>query len=102
MSNVIKLQRKPRPLRATYQPSAPYTVERMDHESGSILYEVVDMRPESYRTVCFTDDDCGRNGYAKYDAEQIARGLNFLLQCGKENLPNVREHDDFEMENDDD
>ena len=35
----------------------------------------------------------GENGYAKFDAEQIARGLNLLVQYGKESLPNVKEHD---------
>ena len=52
MSNVIRLRRKPRPLQKTYQPSAPYEVERQDEESGSITYFVADMRPDHYRTVC--------------------------------------------------
>lgn len=93
MSNIVKIERKPRPLRKTYQPNAPYVVERADDED-SIRYEVLDERPESYRIVCFVDDDEGRSGYAKHDAEQIARGLNMLVQYGKETLPNVKDRDD--------
>jgi hypothetical protein len=36
----------------------------------------------------------GTNAYAKHDAEQIARGLNLLVQYGKEQLPNVRKTED--------
>lgn len=93
MSNVVKLKRKPRPLRATYQPKAPYEVEREDWDDGTIAYHVADMRPESYRTVCTTTDYEGDNPFAKHDAEQIARGLNLLVQYGKETLPKVK--DDF-------
>lgn len=93
MSNIVKIERKPRPLRKTYQPNAPYVVERSDDED-SISYDVIDERPESYRRVCFIDDDEGRSGYAKFDAEQIARGLNLLVQYGKETLPNVKDRDD--------
>ena len=96
MTNIVKLKRKVRPLKKTYQPNAPYAVERHDEDDGSISYEVWDERPESYRRVARTDDDLGRNGYAKFDAEQIARGLNFLVQCGKEDLPKVRDLDDLE------
>jgi hypothetical protein len=95
MSNIVKLKRKPRPLRKTYSPTAPYVVEREDQDYGAIIYEVVDERPGSYRTVCYTDDDSGGNAYAKHDAEQIARGLNLLVQYGKETLPAVRDTDDF-------
>ena len=92
--NIVKLKRKVRPLRKTYQPSAPYVVERSDDEY-SIRYEVMDERPESYRIVCWVDDDGGRAaGYAKHDAEQIARALNFMVQCGKEDLPKVQDRDD--------
>lgn len=91
MSNVVRLKRKPRPLKKTYSPTAPYVVNREDHDSGSITYEVYDERPDSYRFVCGISDDYGSNGYAKHDAEQIARGLNLLVQYGKENLPSVRE-----------
>jgi hypothetical protein len=93
VTNVVKLKRPPRPLRKTYQPAAPYEVERVDQDSGSISYEVVDMRPSTYRIVCFVPDDLGRNGFAKHDAEQIARGLNMLVQYGMERLPNVKERD---------
>ena len=93
MSNIVKIPRKIKPLQKTYQPKAPYAVERSD-DDYSIGYEVIDERPETYRIVCFVDDDEGRSGYAKYDAEQIARGLNLLVQYGKETLPNVKERDD--------
>lgn len=91
--NIVKLKRKPRPLTKTYHPNAPYVVEREDQEDGSITYEVLDERPESYRVVCHTSDDCGGNPYAKHDAEQIVRALNLMVQYGKEILPNVREQD---------
>lgn len=95
MNNVVKLKRKIRPLQKTYQPNAPYVVERSD-DDYSIRYEVMDERPDSYRIVCFVDDDEGRSGYAKHDAEQIALALNFMVQCGKEELPKVRDSDDFQ------
>ena len=104
MTNVVKLKRKPRPLRKTYQPKAPYEVEREDWDDGTIAFHVVDCRPDSYRTVCTTNDDGGCNAYAKFDAEQIARGLNLLVQYGKETLPIVKDTDDFddlELEDDD-
>jgi len=91
MNNVIPLKRKPRPLRKTHQPNAPYVVERVDHDGGNISYDILDERPESYRFVCATSDDMGANPYAKHDAEQIVRGLNLLVQYGKEKLPTVRE-----------
>jgi hypothetical protein len=93
MGEVVKLKRRPRPLRKTYQPSAPYEVEREDNDDGSITFWVADMRPETYRTLCHTNDDMGRNGYAKHDAEQIARGLNLLVQYGKEKLPTVKDRE---------
>lgn len=93
MSNVIKLPRRLRPLRKTYQPTAPYEVEREDQEDGSITYFVADMRPETYRTVAFSNDDSGGNPYAKFDAEQIARGLNLLVQYDMEKLPNIKIRD---------
>lgn len=101
MDNVLKLKRKPRPLKKTYQPMAPYVAERCD-DDFSVCYEVMDERPESYRRVCVIDDDEGRNGYAKHDAEQIARGLNLMVQFGKETLPNVKDRemdDDFGGDN---
>jgi hypothetical protein len=93
MGKVVKMPRKVRPLQKTYRPSAPYVVERSD-DDYSVIYEVMDERPESHRIVCFVDDDEGRSGYAKHDAEQIARALNFMVQCGKEALPNVPDSDD--------
>lgn len=102
MSNVINLKRRPRPLRKTYQPLAPYEVERVDHDDGEIAYEVMDARPESYRIVCIVADDNGRNPYAKFDAEQIARGLNLLVQYGKESLPNVKDRDFADLDLGDD
>jgi hypothetical protein len=93
MSNVVRLKRKPRPLRKTYSTTSPYVVERQDQDDGSITYEIFDERPESYRFVCGVSDDCGGNPYAKHDAEQISRGLNLLVQYGKETLPAVRDRD---------
>lgn len=90
MSNIIRLPRKVRPLTKTYQPSAPYVVERVDDDQGEIRYEVIDERPESHRIVCST---LLEDGYAKHDAEQIVRGLNMLVQSGKEKLPAVKEKD---------
>jgi hypothetical protein len=90
MGTVVKLKRKVRPLSKTYQPNAPYVVAREDQDNGSIAYEIYDERPDSYRYVCATSDDGGGNPYAKHDAEQIARGLNMLVQFGKETLPNVQ------------
>jgi hypothetical protein len=94
VSNIIQLRRRPRPLRKTYSATAPYEVERQDEDDGAITYLVADMRPESYRTVSYTTDMAGVNPYAKHDAEQIARGLNMLVQYGMEKLPNVRDRDD--------
>lgn len=105
MGEVLKLRRRPRPLRKTYQPTAPYEVEREDLDDGTIAYHAVDMRPDSYRTVCTIDDDGGNDGYAKHDAEQIVRGLNLLVQYGKETLPRVKEDDfsdNLDMGDDDD
>jgi len=93
MAEIVRLKRKPRPLRKTYSPDAPYVVHRADHEDGEIVYEVMDERPGSYRIVCFVPDDEGRNGYAQHDADQIARGLNLLVQYGKETLPSVQDQD---------
>jgi len=49
MTNVVRLKRKPRPLRKTYSPLAPYVVMREDQDDGSITYDVFDERPDSYR-----------------------------------------------------
>ena len=91
MGAVIKLHRKPRPLTKTYQPKAPYIVERHDDDDGTIRFEVIDERPGSYRRVCVTDDDCGEDPYAKHDAEQIARALNMMVQLNKEQLPQMKD-----------
>lgn len=99
--NIIKFKRKPRALRKTYDPTMPYEVERVDQEDGSISFHVVDVRPDSYRDVCVTNDAYG-NGYAKHDAEQIALGLNMLVSYGKEKLPNVKSADDADLDCDDD
>jgi hypothetical protein len=93
MAKVIKLVRKVRPLKKTYYPMAPYEVEREDLDDGTIEHHVVDMRPDSYRTVVTTRDYEGDNPYSKFDAEQIVKGLNMLVQYGMEKLPNVKERD---------
>ncbi len=94
MAEIVRLKRKVRPLTATYQPNAPYVVEREDGDDDTIYYRISDTRPDSYRYICSTDDDYGSNPYAKYDAEQIAKGLNMLVQYGMEKLPNVKTEDD--------
>lgn len=74
-----------RPLRKTYSPTHPYTVERHDQEDGSIQYEIWDNRPDSYRRLCVVaedyceDDVPSRNrGQAKTDADLIVRALNLM------------------------
>lgn len=91
MAEIVKLKRKPRPLKKTYQPNAPYAVRRQDQDDGTITYEIYDERPDSYRFICGVADYPGEGAYAKHDAEQMARGLNMLVQYGMEKLPNVRE-----------
>lgn len=102
MADILQFRRKPRPLRKEYDPSAPYEVERVDYDDGTISYLITDVRPDSYRIICVTDDE--GNPYAKHDAEQIARGLNMLVEYKMEQLPNIRElPDDFyDCEGDDD
>lgn len=104
MTNVIQLRRKPRPLRATYNPISPYEVEREDQDDGSIWFVVTDMRPDTYRTVCQTNDYEGQNRYAKTDAENVARGLNLLVQHNLEVLPKRQPNkpDDFDFDDEDD
>lgn len=92
--NVVKIKRKPRPLQKRYSPAMPYEVEREDQEDGSITYHVVDMRPESYRTLCSKNDDMGSDPGAKHDAEQIVRALNLLVQYGMEAPPKLGRGDD--------
>lgn len=91
MTTIHQLKRKPRPLKKTYSPTEPYTATRDDEEDGSIRYVIYDERPESYRFVCSVSDDYGQHPYCKHDAEQIVRGLNLLVQYGKENLPKIKE-----------
>ena len=94
LSNVVRIKRKPRPLKKTYQPNAPYVVRREDNDDGTITYEIYDDRPDSYRFICGVADYPGEGPYAKHDAEQIVRGLNLLVQYGKEKLPSIRDRDD--------
>lgn len=89
MDNVVRIKRKPRPLRAMYNPAEPYVIERDDEDDGSIRYCVFDHRPDSYRFICSTNDDGGQSPTAKHDAEQIVRGLNLLVRYGMETLPSV-------------
>jgi hypothetical protein len=85
MGEVHTLKRKPRPLRKTFDPAAPYVVTRADDEDGSIRYEIIDERPDSYRLVCATNDAFDdHHSNARRDAEMIARGLNLLVQYGLE------------------
>ena len=92
-AEIIGIKRKPRPLRKTFQPKAPYVVEREDTADG-ITYEVVDQRPDSYRVVCaITDWEEQVNPWAKWNAEQIAQGLNMLVAYGLESLPNIKDDD---------
>ena len=73
-----------RPLRKTYDPSNPFVAERHDQEDGSIVYEIWDHRPSSYRRVCvcaegYCDEDVEpdtNRGQAKVDADMIATALN--------------------------
>lgn len=93
MGAVIPLRRRPRKLRKTFQPNAPYEVEREDTDSA-IVYHVVDLRPDSYRTICsFHDWEEAPDPMAKWEAEQIVRGLNLLVQYGMEKLPNLPDRD---------
>lgn len=86
MGKIVQIKRKPRPLRKTYSPSQPYSVERHDQEDGSIHYEIWDTRPETYRRLCtvceepneFEDEPCEDRGQAKKDAELIIRALNLM------------------------
>lgn len=77
-----------RPLRKTYDPANPFMSERHDQEDGSIVYEIWDYRPESYRCLCVCAEDYvdgdfdmeGRpdRGQTKKDADMIATALNRL------------------------
>lgn len=86
MSNVVKMPRKVRPLKATYNPAAPYLVEREDADEGGINYDVVDSRHDSFRLVCCVPE----SGHAKHDAEQIAAALNLRGQYGLDVPPKMK------------
>lgn len=70
-----------RPLRDTYNPSAPYVVQRHDDEDGGIQYEIVDKRPDTYRRLCTISEEFSvTRAQAKRDADMIVRALNALHQ----------------------
>jgi hypothetical protein len=75
----------PSPRTQTYSPIAPYVVERRDDGNGYIYYEIWDYRPVSYRRICnIYEQDYGRPGDARRDADMIARALNLLMAKGEE------------------
>lgn len=84
--NVVRMKRKPRPLKKRYDSAMPFVVERHDQDDGSIHYEIWDHRPDTYRRLCtVTEDpveDCEEpnddRGRAMRDADLIARALNFM------------------------
>lgn len=66
-----------RPLRATYNPDAPYVVERHEDEEGGIQYEIIDKRPDTYRRLCTISDEFSvTRAQAKRDADMIVCALN--------------------------
>jgi hypothetical protein len=77
-----------RPLKKTYDPANPFVAERHDQEDGSIVYEIWDYRPETYRRLCvcaedYCDDDGELEpnkdrGQTKKDADMIATALNMV------------------------
>lgn len=75
------------PLRKTYDPANPFVVERHDQEDGSIVYEIWDHRPDSYRRLCvcaedYCDEDVDPDtdrGQAKTDADMIVTALNMVF-----------------------
>ena len=79
----------PRPLQKTYDPVNPFVAERRDQEDGSIVYEIWDHRPDSYRRVCVCSEDYvnedwemdepGDRGQTKKDADMIATALNMVF-----------------------
>lgn len=76
-----------RPLRKTYDSANPFVVERHDQEDGSIVYEIWDHRPDTYRRLCvcaedYCDEDVDPDTYrgqAKTDADMIATALNMVF-----------------------
>lgn len=76
-----------RPLRKTYDAANPFVVERHDNDDGSIVYEIWDQRPDSYRRlgVCSEDyvgdepdGDEPTRGQTKKDADMIVMALNMV------------------------
>lgn len=80
----------PKPLKAVYNPDAPYVVERHDYGDGSIGYEIWDTRNATYHRLCTVEEDDVEEGpaefdpadppdrgQAKMDADLIVRALNF-------------------------
>lgn len=74
-----------RPLTKTYSKTQPYVVSRHDCDDGSISYEIVDERPETYRRLCslndamdYDPDEPRPKHTSKSDAELIALALNRL------------------------
>ena len=78
-----------RPLRKSYNAASPFVCERHDQEDGSIVYEIWDHRPDSYRRVCVCSEDYvdeelemdepGDRGQTKKDADMIATALNMVF-----------------------
>lgn len=78
-----------RSLKKTYDPVNPFVTERHDQEDGSIVYEIWDHRPDSYRRVCvcsedYVDEDLEVEepvvrGQTKKDADMIATALNMVF-----------------------
>lgn len=77
-----------RPLSKSYDPANPFVAERHDWEDGSIVYEIWDHRPESYRRLCVCaedyvdeDDDLepSERGQVKKDADMIVTALNMVF-----------------------
>ena len=86
MTSVVRIKRKVRPLQKTYDPAAPFVVERHDQEDGAIHYEIWDERQDSYRRLCTvmedynddSEDGSPERGQSLKDANLIARALNFM------------------------
>lgn len=77
----------PRSLSRTYDPANPFVVERHDQEDGSIIYEIWDHRPDTYRRLCVCAEDMCEDdvepdtdrGQAKTDADMITTALNMVF-----------------------
>lgn len=76
-------------LRKSYDPMNPFVVEKHDQEDGSIVYEIWDYRPDTYRRICicaedYVDEDGEADeetdrGQTKRDADMIATALNMVF-----------------------